>query len=54
LAATAAVRVALASIAAAAKQGDVAAAREAATRLVREGERLDEARNKLATAVRRL
>jgi hypothetical protein len=45
---------ALTDVAAAAGRGDVAAAREGATRLVREGARLDTARDDLAAAVRRL
>jgi hypothetical protein len=54
LAATAAVRRALAEIAAAVRRGDADAAREAATSLVREGERLDRDRRELVRAVRRL
>jgi hypothetical protein len=54
LTAMAATRGSLADVAAAAQRSDPAAAREAATRLVREGERLDEARGELAAAVRRL
>jgi hypothetical protein len=54
LAAISAVRSALAAIAEAAKRGDAAAARDAATSLVREGAGLDEARARLARAVRGL
>ena len=54
LAAMASVRGALADVAEAARRGDVAAARDAATRLVRAGARLDEARSDLARAVRTL
>jgi hypothetical protein len=54
LAAMAATRRALADVAGAAERGDAAAAREAATRLVREAERLNAARAELAAAVRRL
>jgi hypothetical protein len=54
LTAAATVRTALADVAAAARRGDTAAARDAATRLVRGGARLDEARSELARAVRRL
>jgi hypothetical protein len=54
LAATAAVRGALDGVAAAARRGDAAAARDAATRLVRGGARLEEVRSQLARAVRRL
>jgi hypothetical protein len=54
LAAMAAVRGELADIAAAAKVGDAAAAGNAATRLVRDGARLDEARSALARAARKL
>ena len=54
LAATATVRRALADVAEAARRGDTAAARDGATRLVRGGERLDEARSELARAVRGL
>jgi hypothetical protein len=54
LTAMAAVRAALADVAAAARRGDAAAASEAATRLVRSGARLDQARARLARAVRGL
>lgn len=54
LAASASVRGALAEIAAAVRRGDANAAREAATRLVREGERLDRERRELVRAVREL
>lgn len=54
LAAMASVRGALADVAEAARRGDVTAAREAATRLVRGGARLDEVRSELAREVRTL
>jgi hypothetical protein len=54
LEASAATRRALTDVAEAAERSDVAAAREAATRLVRDGARLDGARAELAAAVRRL
>lgn len=54
LGAMAAVRRALAEIAAAARRGDADAAREAATSLVREGDRLDRDRRRLMRAVRQL
>jgi hypothetical protein len=54
LAAMAAVRRALADVADAAKRSDAIAARDAATRLVRDGARLDETRAELARAVRGL
>jgi len=54
LAPIAALHSALADVAGAAQRGDPAAAREAAIRVVREGERLDEARRRLARAVREL
>jgi len=54
LAATAAVGKALADVAEAARSSDTAAARDAATRLVRAAARLDEARSELARGVRRL
>jgi hypothetical protein len=50
--ATATVRRALRDVAEAARRGDAVAARDAATRLVRGGLRLDEARSELARAVR--
>jgi hypothetical protein len=54
LAATASVGRALAEIAVAVRSGNADAAREAATRLVREGERLDRERRELARALRQL
>jgi hypothetical protein len=54
LAAMAAVRRALAEVAAAARRGDADGAREAATSLIREGERLDRDRRELARAARAL
>ena len=54
LAAMAAVRGALSDVSEAARRGDAAAARDAATRLVRGGARLDEARGELAREVRAL
>ena len=54
LAAMAAVRGALSDVSGAARRGDAAAARDAATRLVRGGARLDKARGELAREVRAL
>jgi hypothetical protein len=54
LAAMGSVRRALADVEGAAERSDPATAREAAIRLVRDGERLDEARAELARAVRGL
>jgi hypothetical protein len=54
LAAMAAVHRALSDVSEAARRGDAAAARDAATRLVRGGARLDEARGELAREVRAL
>jgi len=54
LGATAAVREALRDVATAARAGDATAARDAATRLVRAGARLEEIRSKVARAARRL
>ncbi|MEA2403065.1 MAG: hypothetical protein QOK00_3468 [Thermoleophilaceae bacterium] len=54
LAAMAATRMALTDISEAAKRGDPAAARDAATRLVLQGQRLDEARKRVEAEVRRL
>jgi hypothetical protein len=54
LAAVAPVRGALSDVSEAARRGDAAAARDAATRLVRGWARLDEARSELAREVRAL
>jgi hypothetical protein len=54
LAAIAAVRTALGEVAGAAERADPAAAREAGIQLVQDGERMDEARRKLARGAREL
>jgi len=54
VAATGAVRATLDDVAGAARRGDATAARDAATRLVRGGARVDEIRSELAREVRRL